>query len=62
MGLAKDEELIFTVPTQRLQELLMGLRHVEEYGSKFPRNPHMNFEPLLKESYSKIAKILKVGV
>lgn len=61
VGLAGDDELIFTVPTQRLQELLKGLRHVAEYGSKLPRNPHMNFEPLLRLSYAKISKMLKMG-
>ncbi len=60
-ALAGDDEIIFTVPTHKLEDLLVGLRHVEKYGSKLPRNPHMSREPEFEESYMKIARMLGMG-
>ena len=60
-ALAGDDEIIFTVPTHKLEDLLVGLRHVEKYGSKLPRNPHMSREPEFSESYMKIARMLGMG-
>jgi len=57
-ALAGDEELIFTVPTPRIEDLLIGLRHLEKYGSKLPRNPAMMREPQFPESYKKLLKML----
>jgi len=57
-ALAGDEELIFTVPTPRIEDLLTGLRHLEKYGSKLPRNPSMMREPQFPESYRKLLKML----
>jgi len=58
-ALAGDDEIIFTVPTGKLEELLEGLRHVEKYGSRLPRNPYMRREPEFPESYSKILGMLQ---
>ena len=60
-ALAGDDEIIFTVPTHKLEDLLVGLRHVEKYGSKLPRNPDMSREPEFSESYMKIARMLGMG-
>ncbi len=60
-ALAGDDEIIFTVPTHKLEDLLVGLRHVEKYGSKLPRNPHMSREPEFEESYMKILRMLGMG-
>ncbi|KPK93253.1 MAG: hypothetical protein AMJ94_03565 [Deltaproteobacteria bacterium SM23_61] len=57
-ALAGDEELIFTVPTPRIEDLLTGLRHLEKYGSRLPRNPSMMREPQFPESYRKLLKML----
>ena len=60
MALAGDDEIIFTVPTGKLEELLAGLRHIEKYGSRLPRNPYMKPEPeLLPESYMKILRMIQ---
>ncbi len=57
-ALAGDDEMIFTVPTAKLEDLLTGLRHVEKYGSKLPRNPQMKQEPQFPASYQKILKMV----
>lgn len=56
---AGDDEIILSVPTNKLEDLLEGLRHVEKYGSKLPKNLRMMREPQQPESYVKILKMLK---
>jgi len=58
-ALAGDDEVIFSVPVHKIEDLLVGLRHVEKYGSRLPRNPQMRREPKLPESYLKILGMLK---
>jgi uncharacterized protein (DUF169 family) len=36
-GIAGDDEMIFTAPKEKLEELMMGLRYVHESGSRLPR-------------------------
>jgi uncharacterized protein (DUF169 family) len=60
MALAGDDEMILTIPIGKLEELMEGLRHIEQYGSKIPRSPYMKPEPeLLPESYLKILGMLQ---
>ena len=57
-AMAGDEELIFTVPRQRLKDLMAGLRHVNSTGSKLPNGYSFQPEYPLPESYEKIAKMI----
>jgi uncharacterized protein (DUF169 family) len=57
-AMAADDEMIFTVPAGRLDDLLVGLRHLERTGSKLPRDYMMRIEPKQPESYVKIAKMI----
>ncbi len=59
LALAGDDEIIFSVPVHKIEDLLVGLRHVGKYGSRLPRNPQMRQEPELPESYLKILDMLK---
>lgn len=58
-AMAGDDEIIFTVPRARLEDLLTGFRHVEKYGSKLPRNPVMRYDLPFPPSYMKILDMLK---
>lgn len=58
-ALAGDDEIIFTISTQKIEDLLAGLRHVERYGSRLPRSPQMRREPEFPESYMKILRMLE---
>ena len=58
-ALAGDDEVIFSVPVHKIEDLLVGLRHVGKYGSRLPRNPQMRREPELPKSYMKILDMLK---
>ncbi len=57
-AIAGDDELIFTVPKEKLEDLMVGLRYLETTGSKLPRNYQMRREPEQPESYQKIAKMM----
>jgi uncharacterized protein (DUF169 family) len=57
-ALAGRDEIIFSVPTEKVGDLLTGLRHVEKYGCRFPKNPVMGREPERPEGYSEISKML----
>jgi len=62
VALARDDEIIFSIPTQKLKDLFAGLRHVEKYGCRFPKSPVMEREPEIPESYMKISKMLGMSV
>ena len=57
-AMAGDDEMIFTVPREKLEDLMTGLRYVIETGSKLPKGYQMSPEYPLRESYEKIAKMM----
>jgi uncharacterized protein (DUF169 family) len=57
-AMAGDEEMIFTVPQGKLQDLMIGLRHVESTGSKLPQGYAFRPEYPLHDSYKKIAQMM----
>lgn len=57
-AMAGDDEMIFTVSKRKLEDLLLGLSHCEEQGSRLPRIPMMQPEYKLHEAYEKIGKML----
>ena len=61
-AIAGDEELIFTIPTEKLEDLMEGFRYLETTGSKLPRNYKMQREPEFPEGYIKIAKMIGMDV
>jgi uncharacterized protein (DUF169 family) len=58
-AMAGDEEMIFTVPGAKLQDLMQGLRHLGSNGSKLPQAYSMQPEYPLLESYEKIRKMME---
>jgi len=57
-AMAGDDEIILTVPTPKIEELLRGLRHLEKYGCRLPRNPNMQREPKFPDSYMRILEMV----
>lgn len=55
-AMAANDEMIFTIPIGKLQEIMDGLRHIEKSGSRLPRNFKMKPEPEHSESYMSIAR------
>jgi len=58
-ALAQDDELVFSLPTNRLEDLMMGLRHFDETGFGYNQfAPDMRPDYPLPELYVKVAKML----
>lgn len=57
-AMAGDDEIIFTVPKGKLEDLIMGLSYVCETGSRLPKGYEMKPELGMPESYIKIGKML----
>ena len=57
-AMAGDEEMIFTVPTLKLEDLMLGLRSIEKTGSKLPTGYSFRPEYPLPEGYKKIAQMM----
>jgi len=62
LAMAANDEMIFTVPRGKLEDLMAGLRHVETTGSKLPHGYGMQIEvpiaPPPEDPYEKIAKMM----
>jgi len=57
-AMAGDEEMIFTVPKKKLEDLMLGLRRIEATGSKLPVGYSFRPEYPLLESYKKIGEMM----
>lgn len=57
-AMAGDDEIIFTVPRGRLEDLMAGLRYVNSSGSRLPKGYSVLPEYPLRESYEKIVKMM----
>jgi uncharacterized protein (DUF169 family) len=57
-AMAGDDEMIFTVPKGKLEDLILGLRHGGSTGSRLPHGYSLLPEYPLLESYEKIAKMM----
>jgi uncharacterized protein (DUF169 family) len=57
-AMAGDEEMIFTVPKGKLEDLITGLRYVEKTGSLLPRGYNFPPEYPQADNYEKIAELM----
>ena len=57
-AMAGDDEIIFTVPREKLEELIEGFRFIAQYGSRLPRSYKVLHEYDMAKSYEKIAQIM----
>jgi uncharacterized protein (DUF169 family) len=61
-ALAQDDELIFTAPSTKLEDLIRGLRYLGEHGRRLPLEYYMVPEWEMPDEYAKMAKMLGVAV
>ncbi len=61
-AIAGDNEMVFTVPKGRLEDLIVGLRYVYETGSKLPKGYRMEHEYELSPGYAEIGEMLGMDV
>lgn len=60
-GLARDDEIIVSIPTSQLPEVLEGLLHLREDGSGLPLALSMRPEYPLAPPYVEMAQLLGMG-
>lgn len=61
-AMALDDEMIFSMAKEKVEDLLVGLRHVGEYDSRLPRGFTMKAEYELMESYAKIGRMMGMEI
>jgi len=62
-ALARDDELIFSLPMEKMDDLIAGLRHFDEVGAGYLQFvPDMKAEHPLPAVYVKIGKLLGLDV
>jgi uncharacterized protein (DUF169 family) len=57
-AMAQDSELIFSIPRDRLEELLLGIKVFGQGGRKMPVQPSMWPEHEMPDGYVKIAQMM----
>jgi uncharacterized protein (DUF169 family) len=58
LAIAQDDELIFTIPREKLDDLMLGVRHFDAAGFSYPIKYAMNLENPPAESYRKVGKMI----
>jgi len=61
-AMAQDNELVFTAPTEKVEDLVLGLKALAKYGNELPVKFTVMPEYELEESYTKIGKMLGMEV
>ncbi len=62
LAMAQDDEMIFSVPKERLEDLISGLRHSDEIGNGLPVKFEMRPDYPLSEGYAKMGKMLGMEI
>jgi len=55
-AMAQDDEIIFTIPVKKMDDLMTGLRHIEEKGTRLPRTLTVENEYVLSDAYRNMGK------
>lgn len=57
-GATSADEVIFAIPTARLEEIAAGLKYTQEHGQELPPKRWLNFEPGQLDVYKKLRGML----
>ncbi len=57
-GVTSADEVIFTVPVDRLEEIAIGLKYTQEHGMVLPLHRWIDFEPVPSEVYKELRGML----
>jgi uncharacterized protein (DUF169 family) len=58
LGLAQDDEMIFSIPTEKLDDLMAGMRHFAKADPVFPIKFNMQSDYLLIDNYKKVGGMI----
>jgi uncharacterized protein (DUF169 family) len=53
IGMVGDDEMVFTLPIGKLENLLTGVKETHKKGTKYPINPFLFFEPRFNQTVEK---------
>jgi hypothetical protein len=58
--MAGDDEMVFTLPAGKLENLLKGIKETDEKGTKYPINQFLFFEPKFNKTVEKLREKIKL--
>jgi uncharacterized protein (DUF169 family) len=61
LGMVADDEMVFTLPVGKLENLLTGLKETHEKGTKYPINQFLFFEPRFNPTVEKFKTKIKLN-
>jgi uncharacterized protein (DUF169 family) len=61
LGMAGDDEMVFTMPAGKLGNFLIGLQETHEKGTKYPINQFLFFEPRFNTTVEKLREKIKLA-
>ncbi len=61
LGMAGDDEMVFTMPGGKLENFLIGLKETHEKGTKYPINQFLFFEPRFNATVEKLREKIKLA-
>lgn len=59
--MARDDEMIASLPAAALQDVLEGLKHIQEHGHGLPLALTLRPEYPLPAAYVKIGQMMRMG-
>jgi len=62
LALSQDDEIIFSFPWAKMEELLIALRSLEQYGLRLPLDYQMMIEYEFGESYLKVGRMMGMDI
>ena len=60
LGMAGDDEMVFTMPAGKLENFLTGVKETHEKGTKYPINQFLFFEPKFNKTVEKLREKIKL--
>lgn len=61
LGMVADDEMVFTLPAGKLENLLIGLKETHEKGTRYPINQFLFFEPRFNPTVEKFRTKIKLN-
>ena len=61
-AMAQDDEIIFTIPIKKMDDLMAGLRYLEKQGTTLPRTLTVEMEYQLSDIYKKLGKMVGLDI
>ncbi len=59
-GLTSDYEMVFTIPKEKITEIIEGLEGTHKVGTRYPIPQFYRFQPVFPESYNKLGRDLGI--